>query len=162
MIKEFIKDQRKADEAAEDAARGRAQAANADLAAAFQLRVGDVGYLAPCALTDEQLGSLKLMKIMPDTWNNVPWTVASGMDTIKEACLEHRRLIEQVKEYTMSTCQKVIKSQVEFIQEYMEAAKLLKGDIVHSEAMVVREIKKAEEQLQKDDNYIKEKIEKMQ
>lgn len=80
-------------------------------------RIGDVGALEPCILSDEDLGNLELLKVMPDTWNNVPWTVTNSVDVLKNCCLSQRRLLEQVKSYSIQTVLKIMRSTYDFIQE---------------------------------------------
>ena len=74
---------------------------NIDAGTAFMRRIGEVGFLEPCILSDEDLGNLDLVKVMPDTWNNVPWTVTNSIEVLKHCCLSQRRLLEQVKSYSI-------------------------------------------------------------
>ena len=126
MIKNFLEE-----EANKDDPNFVKQGQTMDPATAFMRRIGDIGFMMPCQMDDQNLGNYDLMKVMPDTWNNVPWTVMNSVEVIKQACLEQRRLIEQIKVYSMDTSTKIMKSQYEFILENEQAIARLKGDINH-------------------------------
>lgn len=55
----------------------------------------------------------------------------NSIDVIKQACLEQRRMIEQIKVYSMATSQKIMKSNYEFILENEQALTRLKGEMNH-------------------------------
>ena len=71
---------------------------------------GDVGYMEPCVLDDEMLGLAEVIKVMPDTWFNIPFQVTEGFETMKKQIMEQRRMIEQIKQYTMETIKKIIRA----------------------------------------------------
>jgi hypothetical protein len=39
-------------------------------------------------MTEEMLGNIELMKIMPDTWVNVPWTVSNAVEHFKVSMMD--------------------------------------------------------------------------
>ena len=54
-----------------------------------------------------------LHMILPETWNNISWVVQNSVTQIKDVLLATRRLLEEVKEYSIS-------SKVEYIRERSE------------------------------------------
>ena len=113
MINKFLEEVREKENEAtgRDSKKGMYQ----DPAQAFLRRIGEVSYLEPCRMTDSELDLMDLLKVMPDTWNNVPWTVVNGIEVIKRACLDQRRMMEEIKTYSIKTNEKIIRSTVDFI-----------------------------------------------
>lgn len=52
--------------------------------------------------TDEDLGTGYLHKVLPETWNNIAWAVQNAIEVLKEQALAMRRLIEEVKLYSVN------------------------------------------------------------
>lgn len=88
-----------------------------DQATAFKSRIGDILVMEPCTMTDDELGLLDLIKIMPDTWNNVPQPVCDSIEVLKKAAMEQRRMLEQIKIYSISSNTKIISSTEEVIED---------------------------------------------
>lgn len=58
----------------------------------------------PAVLTsDEELGLGELLRIMPDTWNNISWVVQNSTEALVKQAIAQRRMSEEVKEYAMKS-----------------------------------------------------------
>ena len=97
-------------------------------------------------MTEEELGNADLHKIMPDTWQNIPWTIQSAIEVLRKHLLDHRRHSEQLQMYSMASIQTVMQSTSEFIQENEGDHQRIRQEIVHLEDVVAKRMK--EQQLE--------------
>jgi hypothetical protein len=51
--------------------------------------------------SDEELGMGDLLRIFPDTWNNISWAVQNSVDLLVKQAIAERRQLEEVKEYSI-------------------------------------------------------------
>ena len=51
--------------------------------------------------SDEELGLGDLLRIFPDTWNNISWAVQNSVDLLVKQAIAERRQLEEVKEYSI-------------------------------------------------------------
>ena len=51
--------------------------------------------------SDEELGLGDLLRIFPDTWNNISWVVQNSVDLLVKQAIDERRMLEEVKEYSI-------------------------------------------------------------
>lgn len=51
--------------------------------------------------SDEELGLGELLRIMPDTWNNISWAVTNSVTLLVKQSIDQRRLMEEIKQYSI-------------------------------------------------------------
>jgi hypothetical protein len=51
--------------------------------------------------SDSDLGLDAMLRIIPDTWNNISWVVVNSIDQIVKQAIEQRRREEQVRQYAI-------------------------------------------------------------
>lgn len=52
--------------------------------------------------SDSELGLDNMLRIIPDTWNNISWVVQNSVGELVKQAIENRRLNEQVKLYAIA------------------------------------------------------------
>ena len=63
-------------------------------------KLATVNVMPVVRATDEELGLGDLLRIFPDTWNNISWAVQNSVDLLVKQAIAERRLLEEVKEYS--------------------------------------------------------------
>jgi hypothetical protein len=93
------------------------------------------------SVSDEELGLGDLLRIFPDTWNNISWAITNSVETLVKQAIDERRLLEEVKEYTI----RANKDHLISIDKAIEKAALetgrLKQDVGLIEQEFMRKIK---------------------
>lgn len=52
--------------------------------------------------TDAELGLETMLRIIPDTWNNISWVVQNSVAELVKTCIENRRHSEMVWMYAVA------------------------------------------------------------
>ena len=72
----------------------------------YRLKLGDLRIIEPVPATDEDLGCGPLIKIMPDTWQNISWVIQNGFQVSVDHNIMMRRKHEELKEYSLNSNEK--------------------------------------------------------
>lgn len=84
---------------------------------AFRLQIGNLREIREANKEGLDLGLEELMKIMPETWNNISWPLQNSVEVLRDFLIKRRSQTEDEKIYTMETAEKIRDSFIEFVDQ---------------------------------------------
>jgi hypothetical protein len=101
-------------------------------------KLAQVALMPTVKATDEELGLGDLLRIFPDTWNNISWVVQNSVDILVRQAIDERRMLEEVKEYSIRSN----KDHLVSIDKAIEKAALETGRLKQDVGIIESELNK--------------------
>lgn len=107
----------------------------------YKFRLGEI-IIKPCKESDESLGLMGLMKVMPETWQNVSWVISNGIEQLCNHNIQQRRSFEELKNYTMTFTGNMTGVFIEFVDAVNNKFSSVRADMEVQTKKTEEEFKK--------------------
>ncbi len=93
--------------------------------------------------TDEEIGCGDLMRILPETWQNISWVLSNSINIMVNSQLKQRRNYEELKQHAINITLIVAEQLIDTMDKNDEILKKLGDKITHVDDMGQKRVRDA-------------------
>jgi len=111
--------------------------------------------------SDDDLGCGSLLRILPDTWNNISWVIQNSIEQLIQQSLSQRRMIEEVKQYAIQANINNYEMTVEVHEKAEIGIGRVKKELDALEDQLMRKTKEIKLEIQRNKDNLDGKLERI-